>query len=727
MSKVQEVSRPGATRQRADGAPVPSERKLALSTLVHRALVSFNERGQQRRVLINVLILAQALLVVASAPAYLGGNVDVATLVTIGLALVVCLVASAFNQVLHNPVRAAYVLVGGGCVTVLGQVFVAALAGNAQEASHASLMLVAVILEAGLLFAPEVTLITAGTAVALTIVALLLALSLGATGSRQDIYGLVVDTLGLQIVGGLIAWLVSQFIYDSALEAQRAHELQFAQARLDALVAQQAEQHQRLETATAALQQTIGRAINGELSARVSVPEGPLSVVGASLNMLLERLDALTQGEVIRQRMEAAALPLIDVVGRVSDGMTPPPASLPVMTNTPLDSVSVAVSQMQANITRRLVRVQELAGEIVGALAHSQDGLSTTAQGAAEALRTVGASVAAADGLLTTTQREVDLIARARRAMNGVRPGDATGLSAAEDEAREAAGLEGTAGGTLAGLGPDLGVGAPGLTGAFPASALAAATQDAQAEAESASEAAQQAVDGSPSVTVVMPVAQAGGTGDVAGAQASGGKRSRGGKAGAAGEAQRAAEPSPELVELARLLDQLHDEVVQQERSATTLAHELGIVNRNVRGVDVGVAWARQALEAVRRNAEKLHHTAGGGMPVPVPGETNPSSRPLAPDMPARVPAATRPLAEGTRLPSGAPPTGFISAAELLGSNAGEGAAASSGHYPAPGAARDSADALASAQEVAASQEAGGGEMETARGDAPEAQDTPNG
>lgn len=656
MSKLQEITRPNTTRRRADAAAMPPERKLGLSTLVHRALVSFNERGQQRRVLINVLILAQALLVVATAPTYIGvdGNVNVTALATIGLALVACLVAFVFNQFLHSPVRAAYALVGGGVVAVLAQVFVVALAGNGQEASHASLMLVAVILEAGLLFAPEVTLITAGTAVTLTIVALLLALSLGAAGSRQEIYGLVVDTLGLQIVGGLIAWLVSQFIYDSALEAQRAHDLQFAQARLDALAVQQAEQHQRLDAATAALQQTIGRAINGELSARANVPEGTLSVVAASLNMLLERLDALTQGEVIRERMEAAALPLIDVVGRVSEGVTPPPASLPVMTNTPLDSVSVAVSQMQASIARRLARVQELAGEIVGALAHSQNGLSTTAQTAAEALRTVGASVAAADGMLTVTQREVDLIARARRAMNGVRPSDATGLSVAGEEARDVAGLEGGAGAALAGLGPDLGVGAPGLTEVFGVTELAAAAEEARAEHAEA--AAQAEADGPHSVTAAAAAPQPGG-----------GKRTRGAKGGAASEAQQPVAPSPELVELARLLEQLQDEVAKQERSATTLAHELGIVNRNVRGVDVGVAWARQALEAVRRNAEQLHHTAGGGAPFPTPGDAAPTSHPLGPDVLARVPTATRPLAEGTRLPMGMPPSGPAAATDLLG------------------------------------------------------------
>lgn len=645
MTNVREASRPAAPRGRTDDSSTSPERKLALSSLVRRTLLSFNERSHQRRMLINVLILAQALLIVATAPGYVDGHLDVVAIATVGFGLLVCLVASIFNQALRNSVRAAYVLVIGGEVAALALVFLAAANGNTVEAAYASLLLVPVILEAGLLFAPEVALITTGMAVALTAVALLLALSLGSDASQREVYSLVVDTLGLQTVVGLIAWLLAQFIYDSAVAAQRAEELQFAQARLEALTAQSAEQHHRLEGGVATLQHTIGRVATGELSARASVPEGPLSGLAASVNMLIERLDAVSHGEGSRSRAESGA-PLIDVVGRTPEGVTPPPTTLPVMTE---DGLSAAASQVQANAARRLQRVQELAAEMVGALAHSQSGLSTTAQTASETLRTVGASIAAADGLLSAAQREVELVGRLRRALAGVRPGDAASLAALGTDVHEAAALGPGEAAALLGLGPDLGVGAPGFTGAFPILSPADATDAAE-----------------PSVT--LAVVKGGGKdkpadtdadGDVGDAPAA--KSQKRGKSAT----QKAEEVSAEVVELTELLDQLQNEAVLQERSASTLAHELGLANRNVRGVDVGVAWVRQALEAVRRNAEKLHQTAGGTTPLPALSEANtgpntPGSEPLG-----RMPTATRPLAEGMRLPAGVPIPGFSSLDEL--------------------------------------------------------------
>src|SRR5262249_47591741 len=123
-------------------------------------------------------------------------------------------------------------------------------------------------------------------------------------------------------------------------------------------------------------------------------------------------------------RMEAAALPLIDVVGRVPEHGAVPPASLPVMTNTAMDNVSVAVGQMQTSIGRRLQRVQELAAEVVGALAHTHNGITSTAPTATESLRTVGVVIAAADALLSAARRDVDLATRALRVATSIQPSD---------------------------------------------------------------------------------------------------------------------------------------------------------------------------------------------------------------------------------------------------------------------------------------------------------------
>jgi methyl-accepting chemotaxis protein len=703
MSNQREPGRRPPRSGRTSGLPVPSERKLALSGLVHRALVSFNERDQQRARLINVLILAQALLTLSAAPGYLGTRPDPVTVLAAALPLVVCLVAWTLNRFFQHARNASYVLVFGGAGAVVLQVALAAVSGSALEASQTSLLLLAVILEAGLLFSPEVTLIVAATAAVLTAAALLLAVSLGASGSRREAYLLVVDVLGLQAVSGLFAWLLAQFIYESVGEAQRAQEQQFAQARLEALLVQSGELHRRLDAAVRVIQEAIGHALGGDLTARAAVLEGELSPVAQSMNLLLERLAMLAQGDVMRQRMESAALPLIDVVGRVAEGGATP-ASLPVMTNTTIDSVSVAVGQMQANVARRLTRVQELAGEIVGALAHVQNGMSATAQTASEALRTVGASIAAADGMLTTSQREVELIARARRSLGDVLPDEITGSRQTDGRMRDPSSLDPAEAAALLGLGVDLGVGGPGLTGAFGLADLREAGGAAnQSLAESAAPA--------PSLSVSLPEGDPQATGPAqAGEQdsaesspppSSASKRRRGARAAAAATTPpEGGEPPVQLVEIWQLLNQLHDEAVRQERAATTLTHELGLVNRNVRGVDTGVAWARQALEAGRRNAEKLHQTAGGSAPLPVPGDSGPGASPPLADMPGRRPTATRPLADSNRLSSGA----------LLGSMGIAPAPAGEPHAAVgPGAPRANGSASGTAADASADESGSAG------------------
>jgi hypothetical protein len=653
MMKHRESRRPTAREDRGGGPPSASGRKLALSGFVHRAVVTFGEQGHQRRTLINILLLAQALLMLASVPGYVGQQREVPALVAAGLGLVACLVAWVLNQLFRDTRRAAYALVFGGTGAILAQVLVGAIAGDALHTSLSSLLLLTAILDASLLFSPEVTLIIAASAVAVGTIALLLALSLGPTLSRDQVYALVEGTIGPLCVTGLIAWLLSQFVYDSAVEAQRARELQFAQARLDALVAQTADQRKRLHQAIASIQQAIGDATNGRFATRVNIVDGELGPVAASLNRLLDQLQAVSPTVAASHQMESGALGWTGVAGSAEDGPTSPPANLYVPASSPVDAGSPVAGQVTASAVRRLARVQELAGEIVGALAHSQDGLSTTAQATAEALRTVGAALAAADGMLTVSQRGADLAARIRRSVSAVLPGQVSNRLEGDANAQDTAGQASTHASALSGLGPDLGVGAPGTTGAFNIIGLAGGASGADVAAAAATTGAESAMrvsahskDPGPSEAATQR------DGDDMEAPATEGKRRRGGSS--RGETKL---PAPQLVEeLVEMLDQLYDEVVRQERTASTMTHELGLVNRNVRGVDIGVAWARQALEAVRRNAERLHQTAGGSAPAPVAGDVGPNSQPLPVGLPARVPTATRPLAEVSRLSLGALP-----------------------------------------------------------------------
>jgi hypothetical protein len=658
---------------RASASPKATGPRLALSGLVHKALVTFNERGQHRRVLINVLILAQALLLVAAAPGYVGASPSAWALAIVLAGLFVCVLAAGLNQLAQDSTRAAYVLVIGGALTVIAQVYLAALTGTPAQAAQASLLSLTVILDAGLFFAPEVTLIIAGGAIILTIAALMLAIAIKDPGSRRETYGLVVGTLGLQTVVGLMAWLLSLFIYDSVVEAQQAQDLQFAQARLDALMAQQSEHHARLQSARAAIHQAVARALDGGKDVRVTSADADLSSIAADINLLLEQLSLLAEDYPARQRADGGGIPLIDLVGRPGEGATPAPASLPVVTGLPVDAQMGPAPASQASIARRLLRTQELAGEAVGALAHSQEGLSATAETAAEALRTAGASVATADDVLRSSQRAIGLIGRMYRALVADSDErvvadpqqDPSGASPAGGEVAHAA--------PLLGLGTDLGVGAPGLTGEFLALGKQVPTDQevttrgiGDAEAAASDSAATAAASGAAS-----------GEKDQA-PQGSAPSEPRPPTSADAPKDAAARAEALDVNELERVLEMLRDEIAHQERGASALTQELGIVSRHVRGIDVGVAWARQAIEAVRRNAERLYQTSGG--PVPPLGGAPPISRPLTADMPGRTPPATRPLADVGRLPSGALFASPASAADVGQSALGDDAAPSWDH-----------------------------------------------
>ncbi len=549
---------------------------------------------------------------------------------------------------------------------MIAQVYLAALTGTPAQAAQASLLSLTVILDAGLFFAPEVTLIIAVGAIVLTIAALMLAIAIKDPGSRRETYGLVVGTLGLQTVVGLVAWLLSLFIYDSAVEAQQAQDLQFAQARLDALMAQQSEHHARLQSARAAIHQAVARALDGDKDVRVTSADADLSGIAADVNLLLEQLSLLAEDYPARQRADGGGIPLIDLVGRPGEGATPAPASLPVVTGLPADAQMGTAPASQASIARRLLRTQELAGEVVGALAHSQEGLSATAETTAEALRTAGASVATADDVLMSSQRAVGLIGRMYRAL--VADSDERVVADPQQDPSGAspAGGEVTHAAPLLGLGTDLGVGAPGFTGEFLALGKQAPTgQEVTARGMGDAEAAASDSGAASSERDQAP-------------QGSEPSAPRPPTAADAPEDAAARAGALDVNELERVLEMLRDEIAHQERGASALTQELGIVSRHVRGIDVGVAWARQAIEAVRRNAERLYQTSGG--PVPPLGGTPPISRPLTADMPGRTPSATRPLADVGRLPSSALFASPAAASDMGQSALGDDAAPSRDH-----------------------------------------------
>lgn len=610
------------------------ERRLALSGLIRRTLKSVAEREQARSQLLNVLIFAQALLTIAVTVGYIGSTSAIPVIATGAAGVVIYLAALMTNRVFRRVSSAAYILVIGGGLAIAAQAILLAISGNALHAAQSALLFPAIILEAGLLFAPEVTLITAAAAATVSAFAVLLAISLTPTLDRNEAYLLIVYTLGLQAIAGLIAWLLAQFIFESTIEAQRSEESQFAQARLEALSGQIVEQHRILDEHVAALQSTISRAIAGEYSVRAEVPEGDLSPLADSLNLLLQRVESATQAEQMRSRLEALTLPLVDSIARMADTGTPTPTSLPIMTGTPLDSLSVVVSRLQASIAQRMAHVQRLSTDLAGAIGHSHDGLTGASEAVEEALRMAGALISATEALLRASRRQVALTAQMQRMLAGLLP-DVAQLPR-EEPRRDTGGLGVDEAAALLGLGRDVGI-TDGYTQEF----AALGTDELDDEARGIAPLTRPL----PIVDLSSPEAAL----EAAEAMAEEQKRAleAEGSAATAGDANAEANGPAELRDLWSLLMQLDGETAQLERGISVLTRELGMQSRHMRDADAKIAWFRQALNAARASAEQLQQAAGANPPPPATPDYTPASasRPLEQPLP-RGPQKSRPLTD---------------------------------------------------------------------------------
>src|SRR5262249_15756909 len=165
MGRPPTVGRSASPKTRPLNAPLPppapSQQKLPLTDFIHRQLVSMAEHERQRSRLVNVLIIALALLVASTAPGYFFKGFPIFSTGLLVRALLIFVAAFAANSWFRRPTVGAYLLVVGGGATLAAQMVVLAFAHHAVEVAHASLLLPAIILVAGLLFVPEVTLIAA--------------------------------------------------------------------------------------------------------------------------------------------------------------------------------------------------------------------------------------------------------------------------------------------------------------------------------------------------------------------------------------------------------------------------------------------------------------------------------------------------------------------------------------------------------------------------------------
>lgn len=479
------------------------------------------------------------------------------------------------------------------------------------------------------MLASEVTLILASATICLTAFAILLNLALNPSVTLREAYLAVVFTLSLQVLVSVVSWLLAQYVSEAVNDAQRAQELQFAQARFNSLRAQTETEHRQLLGGIAAIQSAIARSFGGDFPAQVELTDGALIDLAQSVNELLRHVEAAVRAERELERRDAAVPPLMEVISRMAEPGLPGPTSLPLKTDTPMDNVGVAVSQSQANIAHRISQVQKLAGEIAGAAGHSNDGLSTATEEVNEAKRLAGLLVSIADTILDATQKELDLVARTRRVLGTLLPEELARLTPdllSSLDAEEAA--------RLRGLAVDLGL---SITGG--AIELTPPPSNVSGTLAPPATRPLPAVEHE-RITTPLTAAQAE---NIVSAPAAAGVPGGGGNP----NSSTTFDLPREIVDAWGMLGQIADSIGHEERSVSSLAHELGLLAATMRRVDMGVAWATQALETVRQGAEQLQRVMGTPPPPDLddPRPAGPS-RPNTPGAAPRMPPLSRPIAE---------------------------------------------------------------------------------
>ena len=372
-----------------------------MSEAVENRIEATAARDRQRIWLVNTVVLAQALITLALVPAFIIPTVSAPMLATLGAALVVYTSAFIINRTPGRLSRAIYTLIIGGGLVTTAQVFLsAALTHSGTHTAQAALFFIPAIIEAGLFLSPELTLIVAAVTAALTASAILLALALVGDSATElgGAYQVVVYALGLEALVGYMSWQLATFIYEKVTAAQTVEDLRFAQARLEALQRQMAEQRRQLQREAGLIQAAVSGMLSHEYDARVEIENGELASLAESLDLLFERLRSTNELERKVQRMEAEVAPLVDIAGRLAEAGAPAqPAEM--ASTTALFPVGVALSNAQTAQARRLAQLFQLASDVVDALRDNRQSLDVATTDSAAARRQAGELVSLADTL----------------------------------------------------------------------------------------------------------------------------------------------------------------------------------------------------------------------------------------------------------------------------------------------------------------------------------------
>ena len=625
---------------------------------IRRTLAATRERRQQRRRVIGILVFAHILLLLAIAPGYLSPQMMVAPLTFLGVAIAVDLLALAASRLFNNDTVAAYMLViGGGLVVAAFTIFTALTpsADRAIQTGFISFLLIASILEAGLLLSPELTLGIAAIVAAVTAVSVVLALVLSGESIDPRLsaatYQITVTPLVVQGMAGLIAWLLAVFIDESARDAQRSQEQKFALAQLDKTNMRIAQQQERINQSVHELQTAISRVLTGSYSTRVQVIDGELVDLMRSFNLLLNQVEGMLNSDQMRGDVSDLIRQIMEIISHMADGSGFTPMSGQPPVNSPLNGVIVALSHVQAQYTQRLARLSQMAQGVVGAASQGVEGLNNITGEMGSVKQIAGTLVAATNNMLPVARSAHQAAAQARAVIGDALPPELRQALDGPEPDRDLMvdGLD-LGGEDLEGLGYDI-IGATGEYGALdPLSADQAHIAPLTVKVDALDESGKDAESKSK------------------------GRRKRGAEAQAPQETP-AVQPGSapqQLVELYQLLGQLTKNLAQEYRALKVASRELGRLSRGLRAVEGGVVFGVGSLGATRDAAEELQQAAGMGQSPNASGEP-PAQQPPSMEAtqtaqssrqePPVVDQQTSP--ESDTEPEG-PATGSLNAADLL-------------------------------------------------------------
>ncbi|HEX9035748.1 MAG TPA: hypothetical protein VF808_02040 [Ktedonobacterales bacterium] len=577
-------------------------------------------RARQRAWLFNTIILAQALITLALAPASIIPTLDLPMLISLAVGMLVYIAAFATNRFARKFTLALTLLIAGGGLVVAAQVFLNAfIAHSSAHTAQSALFFLPVVIEAGLFVTPDLTLIIAGSIAVITASGILISLSLehSSTTPLGAAYQVMVYALGLDALVGYMSWQLAMFINEKITVAQTVEDLRFAQARLDALQLQMGEQKRQLQREAGIIQAAVSSMLSHEYDTRVEIVDGELAPLAESLNLLFERLRSTNELERKVQRMEAGVPPLVDFAERIADAGTPAQSQdVGLLPDAALFPVSVALTNAQTAQARRLASIFQLSSDVVDALRDNRQVLERAATDSVSARRQAGELVSLAHTLAATALQEIELLGQARRLLARLLPRELRLNSApGERDPLYAAPTSTPLGtGALDGLGQDIGLLDPELFPEMPE----VAPGDGPSEKIAPMTLPILALDAKPAEPDDEQAVFAPG------------------------------ELPGELVNSWDMLRDLHVAAAHEQLQLSVLARDMGVLSRLVRQTDANVVWAIQALDAAQKRAEQaqsLSGGSGGDQPGDSIGRPAPSSASRRPPLP------TRPLEPDNRLP----------------------------------------------------------------------------